>query len=534
MAEAVGRSATDVAVVGATRGLIGYLRDLVLATTTQVRDVANYESVVWLGELPDGLSPPTGDSDIVLDLAYEPPPLQPEVPSILNGQLQPSDIGDPLSPPRLVDDQSPQLRPAGDETKSAEVESYREDRLAILLAFRSWLPAWQTWAARELASRPRRALYAELARRARQLSQQDDQYEAVLAVGLLSWKPEQAAPVQRHLITRRAELQLDRRTAKVTVSLVAEAPTRLEDRDFLDADDGHVAERTVAIRERLQGEAPHPLSGDTLAALQAWHELALDEAIDYETGWQRPESADARPRLSMTPAVVIRRRDWNALVEFYDRLGGSLAGGDAVAPLGLAQLLFSLDEPERLAWAAESAPHDDTPLGEDPLFPRETNQAQRDVLTRLSHDTAVVVQGPPGTGKTHTIANLVSALLAQGQRVLVTSQKDQALRVLRDKLPAAVRNLCVLLADARAGSDELERSITALSDHAATSDATQIEREIERLSTRRAELRSQRSHVINEMSRLREADFTTLSNLEVQPVYGPPPETDQPGFEGIG
>jgi len=67
------------------------------------------------------------------------------------------------------------------------------------------------------------------------------------------------------------------------------------------------------------------------------------------------------------------------------------------------------------------------------------------VLRRLEHDTGVVVQGPPGTGKSHTIANFVSALLAQGQRVLVTSARDQALTVLRDKLPPAVRDLCVLL-----------------------------------------------------------------------------------------
>ncbi|MFV0132470.1 AAA domain-containing protein [Streptomyces sp. HMX87] len=62
-----------------------------------------------------------------------------------------------------------------------------------------------------------------------------------------------------------------------------------------------------------------------------------------------------------------------------------------------------------------------------------TNERQRSVLRRLEHDTGVVVQGPPGTGKTHTIANLVSALLAQGQRVLVTSARDQALTVLRPR-----------------------------------------------------------------------------------------------------
>src|SRR4051812_8187820 len=35
-------------------------------------------------------------------------------------------------------------------------------------------------------------------------------------------------------------------------------------------------------------------------------------------------------------------------------------------------------------------------------------------------------------------------------------------------------------------------------------------------------------------SRVREADFTTLSGLEVDPVYGPEPGSSYPGFERIG
>jgi methylmalonyl-CoA mutase N-terminal domain/subunit len=35
-------------------------------------------------------------------------------------------------------------------------------------------------------------------------------------------------------------------------------------------------------------------------------------------------------------------------------------------------------------------------------------------------------------------------------------------------------------------------------------------------------------------SRVREADFTTLSGSPVEPVYGPPEGSDHPGFESIG
>jgi len=72
----------------------------------------------------------------------------------------------------------------------------------------------------------------------------------------------------------------------------------------------------------------------------------------------------------------------------------------------------------------------------------------------------VVVQGPPGTGKTHTIANIVSHYLALGKRVLVTSQKAPALKVLRDKLPAGVRPLAVsLLESDREGLQQFQDSV---------------------------------------------------------------------------
>ena len=49
-----------------------------------------------------------------------------------------------------------------------------------------------------------------------------------------------------------------------------------------------------------------------------------------------------------------------------------------------------------------------------------------------------------------------------------------------------------------------------------------------------AEAARQRWQRRYEQSKLRDADFTTLSGLEVEPVYGPPPGAVVPGFERIG
>ena len=72
---------------------------------------------------------------------------------------------------------------------------------------------------------------------------------------------------------------------------------------------------------------------------------------------------------------------------------------------------------------------------EELLFPKESNQEQRRVASLAPSSRILVVHGPPGTGKSQTICNLVSHLVACGKTVLVTSQKDKALEVVRDNLP---------------------------------------------------------------------------------------------------
>lgn len=74
---------------------------------------------------------------------------------------------------------------------------------------------------------------------------------------------------------------------------------------------------------------------------------------------------------------------------------------------------------------------------------KPANQEQLRISRLLERSPGVLVQGPPGTGKTHTIANLIGHLLAQGKKVLVTSQKPQALAVLKAQLPAKLQPLCI-------------------------------------------------------------------------------------------
>ncbi|WP_235948498.1 AAA family ATPase, partial [Candidatus Frankia alpina] len=155
--------------------------------------------------------------------------------------------------------------------------------------------------------------------------------------------------------------------------------------------------------------------------------------------------------MTSAPALVLRVRDQASLLTYYERMLEALRGAGP-PPLGLVQLVATLDAAERLAWLAPEGATSGAELGADPLLPLPASPEQARVLERLRHDNGIVVEGPPGTGKTHTIANLITALLAEGQRVLVTSQKAQALRVLREKLPPELQRLCVSFTDVEEAS----------------------------------------------------------------------------------
>ncbi|MFD7281823.1 AAA domain-containing protein [Streptomyces sp. NPDC059862] len=515
-------AANDPDVIGQTTGLIGFLKEVVQSSHNRLRDDRRSRERIWLANLPASVRRPSDRVDgLLLALDHVPQTAPPSLPEVLDGWIsaercQEADGGDP---PLAIEGPGRELVRAADGRQwweeAADHTVRREDAAEVLRAYGPWLNRWRRWAERERAERSLRELYEQVYHWHQKLTQQDDQLELVLATGLLTWSDPRVDTVHRHLLTHRVETSVDRKTARLTVRLMSEGAVRLEDQAFLDTDDGWAPERSAALAEEIAAQSMHLLGSEALDQLAQWQERVLQRPVAFSAEWQPPREPETGARLTYAPALVLRPRDRNALLSFYDRIADSVAS-EAHAPLGLAQLVLPLSSEQRANWGGREIP----PLfGDDPLFPGKTNERQRSVLRRLEHDTGVVVQGPPGTGKTHTIANLVSALLAQGQRVLVTSARDQALTVLRDKLPPAVRDLCVLLLSSarQDGADELERTINALTDQVAASDPDQLRDEIRRLSARREEVRGRISSLSEQVIALREAEV--YRHPEVAPGY---------------
>ena len=176
-----------------------------------------------------------------------------------------------------------------------------------------------------------------------------------------------------------------------------------------------------------------------------------------EHGWEPRLRNAMGPTIRRDPVIFMRRRQ-SGISHIFDLILKDIANR-ADFPAALLQIVG-------LAHAVPNSPQDASSsfrLGnedEDVLLSKPANKEQLEIARQLARRDCVLVQGPPGTGKTHTIANLLGHLLAQGKSVLVTAHTPKALRVLRQKVVEPLQPLCLsVLQNDKQSQDELQQSV---------------------------------------------------------------------------
>jgi hypothetical protein len=330
---AVLAGADDETVFGTTVQLIRYLRELTRARRETVRDVAAYEQVHWLAELP-------GEVYVETDAAA--------------GDVLFSVPVIPITPP------------------------------AALEEFDGWL-GLRRW------YRTLRSL-AGLA---------GDEYELVLATGLLTWQSADGVRVRNHLLVTPVEVVVDPQTERADVLLV-DRPTVIQDRELLDGLAGFRPARTDWVRDAVRSGQGYGLQDSAADVLRKWCTFAFEDGtVGFREDWTDDEAAGAASRIRLAPALVLRGRDHTTAMDYYDAMLTELIGHGAEVPAGLAR--FVTGRPQRnLAQVPDRSPE--------------------------------------------AIADLLVALLARGHRVLVTGS---AAAELTAALPAEIAPLCATPATAR-------------------------------------------------------------------------------------
>lgn len=301
----------------------------------------------------------------------------------------------------------------------------------------------------------------------------EEECELIVAGGLLSWRPDAAssAPVYRHLVTIPVRIDLDSRSGMLRVVTEQDTPAPRLETEMLPPAAVPRIDGLSDLEKGEQGQArvlvPSPLHGRAIAAaLRPWaNRLHAEATVTFDANAPQRPSHQKAPIIAFAPALILRKRPATSLTVAFDQCEQQVRDGGQI-PFNIARVVEQLDE--ALDPIDQVAPNDDVVLSEDaePLFPKPSNDEQYRIAKRLRRSKGVLVQGPPGTGKTHTIANLICDLLAQGKRILVTSAKARPLMVLHEKLPDEVKPLCLTsLGGGRDEADQLKRSVGGILKH---------------------------------------------------------------------
>jgi hypothetical protein len=174
--------------------------------------------------------------------------------------------------------------------------------------------------------------------------------------------------------------------------------------------------------QELETQPVEPLGGDSTSGfLRRLVQGSFTEGEFSEA--KPPEEVSDRPSLWREPMIFMRPRT-AGLSSTLDYIVENLEQEGVSAPEGLVRIVgIETDEPMPPSDGSGEAEPARTPEGPKPdvLFSKPANEEQYEIAARLAKSRAVLVQGPPGTGKTHTIANLLGCLLAQGKTVLVAA-----------------------------------------------------------------------------------------------------------------
>lgn len=493
-------------VVGHAARLLDYLSAVAREVGPEpVRDMRDHDFGLGPSEVPNHRSVllgPGESREAWLEVRRVPEPAPVDVPEELDGLLVPDSIGTPDDEPRLSDEAVdafvsrviPDEEPAEDsslvdlDSAEAIVEPVEERRRkahdGIRAGFDQWrATVWTLWADRARPTIEARRLYGRLYELHLRADAEKATYEVVWGHAIMSCSSG-GKRVIAPMLTAPMNVEIDADDA--TIRVVPERTVEVE----LDALEGiglDGLDGLAALRAKLRETPPDPWSPDERHGVRTsiLAPLGLDARLSND---RQPAPPTGPPVLNDGWFLFLRRRPMRQ-ERFYDSLAEKLRDENFL-PEALASVVADKDELDH-AFSSRGLPVDaDDGTAQRLLMPLPVNDDQERIARQLAKARGVTVQGPPGTGKSHTIVNLVSHLVAQGKRVLVTAQNDQALTVLRDKIPEQLRDLSIaVLGSTPAALEELRSSAQSMQDSISAIDVPREERRIAELGARIDELR---------------------------------------------
>lgn len=395
-----------------------------------------------------------------------------------------------------------------DEKKTVTVE-FADDGKRVV-AFNDWNVSRTKWREAERPAIAALKVFERIHSLWSAMQREGDRVELVLADGMLT-VPSQS--VRHPVLLQRINLEFD---PSVPEFLFATGTEKVElHRALLRLVPSFQGQMVTHFDNELETQAVEPLGGEGADGFFRRLVQGLFPKDGEFLSEKTRDGANDRPSIWREPVIFLRARN-AGLSTTLDNIIKDLEDEDTEPPKGLLRIVgVETNEDDPVSDGTVDGETRRTPPGPAPdiLFSKPANAEQYEIAERLAQSNAVLVQGPPGTGKTHTIANLLGCLLAQGKTVLVTAHTTKALRVLRRQVDEALQPLCLSVLEGNADSQaQLSRAAQDIADRLSRSNAESLRREA-------AVLRDQRRKMLDVAAtlrrQLRDARFSEVEEIVV-------------------
>ena len=487
-----------------------------------VRDIGQQMRVLWLDELPshpvieilrpndDPDQASEADDDIVFRITR---------PGVTHCPTPPAAIADWVKSGWQEIDVSAEVQPSRtmrDKNESTRLERF-EDVPQRPAAFRKWQEERAEWQKREQPARQALAVFQAVYEWFGIHEREAEQIELLLGDGLLHC-PAEGGAFNHHVLLQRLELEFyPEKGNPQFVFRKREQPPELYV-EFLRLLPKANHQQIAKCVDELKQTELSPLGGEeTNGFLRRLIYGIFPNAGEMLAAGNPPR--DNQPTIRRAPAIFMRQRR-SGIENVFDMVRHDIGKRTEFSTALLQIVGLGRAHPAETVVPVASPKTSAGSTDPEILLSKPANKEQLEIAHQLAKRDCVVVQGPPGTGKTHTIANLLGHLLAQGKRVLVTAHTPKALRVLRQKVVEPLRPLCIsVLQNDKHSQEELQQSVRQIAVRL-TQDAQVLEREAERIQHNRqrilAELAQARAQLLE--ARQDEIRGIRLGGKETRPT----------------
>lgn len=349
------------------------------------------------------------------------------------------------------------------------------------------------------------SVYKKLFRIFNKTQQFGEEYELVIGVGLLNFEENDSRPrIFRHILTQRVDINFEylQKDSQIHITPNLESTPQIETDSILDLseqfDSQNIIDAEKAVENYLKEKNIETVFENTEDALQMFAERVSPDG-SYKSIIEKPKATNTKPVISFSPALLLRKRNTRSFTALYDKILENIENGETDIEIPTINDLIGI-HPESVTDTHNGENSNNNTEVEPIFFPKEYNDEQIEIIEKAKRNNKVLVQGPPGTGKSHTIANLICHLLANGKKVLITAYTKRALEVLKDKLPPEFQDLAVnLLSGDSSSVQDLQSSVNSINDELSRAILSDYEFDIEKFQ---ADLKKVRESIAENKNQL--------------------------------